>query len=1132
MQPPFLWYDKAMLKIYYADALTDREKYIFGQIDPTSKTVLIVPDQASLQTERDALRLLGKKSLTELMVTDFSALGRKVVRETCGHEPAIIDKYGRHMLLSVLIGKMESELSLYRGYAGKTAFVDQMNTLISEMKRYEITPDILEEVMNGLAERKPEEGGSAGSWLALKLDDTVRIFRAYEEAIAGVYQDAEDYITFYADRIPGSALLRGADVWISGFDSFTPKNIMVIGRLLETAADVHVVLTRADETRPDSPVFSLTRSGKDGLFGLTRTIARKLETLADSKGIPCEFLRISEAEKKSVWTGGAEAAAERITLVRTSGVYEEAERAAAYIMGLVRDEGYRYGEIAVICNDMDVRGGILRRTLQRWGIPVFTDRKRRVLHQPVVSFLLSFLDCLAKGPGGDSILEMVKTGLPGFADEEADLLENYVKEFRIRGKRWQEEFVWDGGRYTEEEIRRLNEMREFLVSAVTRARDGIGRRNTAGEKVRGLYTFLTEDFQLPDRIAAAVERQQDMGLQEGAAETAQIWNAVCGLFVQIEQVIGDQKVSNVLLRDMIAAGLESMEIGLVPALEDCVLMGTLQRTRPGRIRALVAVGACEGVLPMEAEEDGLLSRREKEILSGLDLEVARRDDVTLQEEQLAVYRMFSAPSEKLFVSCSQYDSGGARLRPSIIYDALLKIRGKELSDLEKEGLGGMIISRKGTVSYLAQAIRREHAGEEIDPGWEEVKAWYAEHAPSDLERILRGSSFDNRKEALGREMADALYRGDARYLEASASRLELFSGCAFAHFIRYGLRSREQRLFEIGGREIGDIYHQCMMEYSRMMSGPKEDGPTWETVSREECGRLIGGILERNAGEYREGLFRSDGSSEYRMERIREICADIAWALTGQIRSGLLREMRFEEPFGRGGSLPAKIVDVGDRSVRISGVIDRLDILRTEDGMPDALRVVDYKTGSNTVDTAEFEQGYRLQLMIYLEAAGMAAEQLDPAGIFYFKIKEFTETDEKKIPEDEDELQRLLAKAYRMEGVVVNDRRLIGAQDGRLSGESKAESMVIPVKYDPKTGEYKSASGGTLLGSEEFRELREETERQVRRICREIYEGEISARPRMEKKTDRSGNSLTACRFCDFGSICGFDPAIRGCDYQ
>lgn len=1153
-----------MLTIYYADALTDKEKYIFDQIDPARRTILLVPDQFSLQAEKDALEMSGRKALLELMVTDFNALGHKIVHALEGHDPNLIDKYGRHMLLSVLIDQMDEQLTVFRGRGRGNSFADQMNTMISELKRYEIGPDQLEEVIRTLKAESADPKKAAGNFLVLKLEDTLQIYRAYEEAIEGIYQDSEDYITYYADRIPESDLVRGADVWIYGFDSFTPKNLLVIRRLLETAAQVSVVLTYEDPASGRSPaakepaaaanpsashrescdmIRSLTQGGGMGLFRLTDQMVRKLEEAAELAGAEHQRKQIPADlyPRRSIWEG--EALSERIRLARLSGPYEEAESAAAMIQTLVRDEGYRYGEIAVLCNDMDGRGRAIGRAFERWDIPAFADQKRKALHQPVVSFLLSFLDVLAGKSGEDGILGMIKSGLLGWSAEDEALLENYVKEFRIRGSRWKKEFTWNGGTYTDEELERVNRMRAFLVSVCERARDSIGRRNTAAEKVAGLAGFLQDDFAIRDRISAILERQQNLQLPEGAAETAQIWNAICGIFDQVTQIIGEKRVSNVLLRDMITAGLESLEIGLVPASSDCVIVGTLQRTRPGRIRALLVTGANAGLLPLDATDEGLLSRREKERLEEMQLEFAGRQRIAQMEEQLAIYRMFSLPEEFLYVSCAQSDEGGGMLRPSEVFRRLEEWQPNLLPDLNERPLTDRIGSRRASLPYLAEALRRDASGqEEPEQGWTQVLDWYREHDPIQTGRLMRGIHFDNHREALGEAMADALYRGDRDLIEASASRLETFSGCPFAHFIQYGLRAREERLFEVGGREIGDVYHQCMMEFSREMEEGREAG--WQTVTEDQCRNRIARILEDNTEGYREGLFAADEYSRFRMARIAEICGDIAWALVCQVRQGSIRQMYFEEPFGRR-SGPAQIppveVEACGTKVRIRGIIDRLDVLGTENG-GQALRIIDYKTGNNEIHTEDFESGYKLQLMVYMDAAlqgeygggdGSAAQN-EPAGVFYFKIRDFNidGDDSKGIPEDAGELERRMRRFYRMEGVVINDPAKIGAMDAAVDGTDQAESIVIPVKYNPKKECYEKASGGTLLETEEFQQLMEVTNQQVSRICGEMLRGEIDAVPKRETKKDRDGNRISACRFCGYQSICSFDPAIRGCRYE
>ena len=64
--------------------------------------------------------------------------------------------------------------------------------LISEMKRSEVSVDMLREVSESLED---------SSFLKYKLKDIVTLFSLYEEAIAGKYLDSEDYITFYGDKM-------------------------------------------------------------------------------------------------------------------------------------------------------------------------------------------------------------------------------------------------------------------------------------------------------------------------------------------------------------------------------------------------------------------------------------------------------------------------------------------------------------------------------------------------------------------------------------------------------------------------------------------------------------------------------------------------------------------------------------------------------------------------------------------------------------------------------------------------------------------------------------------------------------------------------------------------------------------
>lgn len=1163
-----------MLNIYYGGENIEKEKFIFEHIK--GRSLLLVPDQFSLQAERDAFFYLDKTGLMDLAVVDFSALGHKILKEAGSPVPPLIDKYGRHMLLTRILEESDDALKIYKGVRGKNSFVERVNMLISEMKRSEVSVDMLREVSESLED---------SSFLKYKLKDIVTLFSLYEEAIAGKYLDSEDYITFYGDKMLGSSLVAASDVWVYGFDTFTPKNMLVLERILKTARSLNIVMTWEDaaKTPPErsakddagDPSQSgdaawpgdagfLAADDREDLFSLTGFVIRNLVEMAEDLNEEVTCQAITGSVRDNLWSktmreisvsqeDSLQEKDPRITAVCTSNIYAEADRAAAYILQLVREHGYRFGDIVVVCNDTGLRSGVIRRTFVRWGIPVFIDQKRKVIQHPVVGFLLSLLEIIGSGYRDSAVMQLIKSGFLGLAEEEQDALENYVQQFKIRGILWKKPFSRMGDNYTAEDLNRFNELREQVVSVIETARDRIGKYNTAGEKIRGLYGFLADDFMMEDRIEAMAKAQQEAGFLDGAAETGQSWNVICRIFDQIVETVGEERLSGRALRQIVEAGLAEMEIGIVPVNPDSVLVGTMQRTRVGRVKALLVLGANEGLLPLQKTDEGLLSEREKAVLEEMDLEFSRTEDMVKQEEQLAIYRTLSQPEERLYVSCSRIDETGGELRPSAVFRELenfLQSRAESddsvvLGDLEDGEVTEIAVSPKGAISYLTDAFREYLEDGKLDEDWLYAGLWYGSHEPEEMERIRRGMEFDNEQNALGGQLADALYRGDRRAIEASASRLEKYSGCPFAHFISYGLRPEDLRVFEMGPREIGDIYHECIMKLSQRLTAGEDSfqgldavpvaitdpDSRWMKITQEECREEIRRILQEETGTYREGLLSSGRNESYRTERIVDICSRVAWAMIGQVRRGRIREMYFEQPFARGAQLPPIRVTAGEHEVLIKGKIDRMDVLEMpehEDGLETAVRIVDYKTGGDSVDVEHFRSGYKLQLMLYLKAATQKQE-VKPAGVFLFKIREIdADADARTVVPGEAAAEERMEDAYKLEGIVLDDMDLIDAMDTEIGGASK----VLPIKYVKKNGTYSGSSGGYLFSREEFEELSAQVDRQVDRICREICDGKIDIRPKKEKKKDMEGNYKTSCKYCSYKSICMFDTAFPGCRYE
>ena len=114
-----------MLNIYYGRESVDKEKFIFDTLKGTGKirqdstgfdglngsstlqgsekaaqTILLVPDQYTLEAEQQAFRHLDAKGLMDIEVLSMSRLGSRLISELGGSKQTFIDKYGRHMILA------------------------------------------------------------------------------------------------------------------------------------------------------------------------------------------------------------------------------------------------------------------------------------------------------------------------------------------------------------------------------------------------------------------------------------------------------------------------------------------------------------------------------------------------------------------------------------------------------------------------------------------------------------------------------------------------------------------------------------------------------------------------------------------------------------------------------------------------------------------------------------------------------------------------------------------------------------------------------------------------------------------------------------------------------------------------
>ena len=142
--------------------------------------ILMVPEQFTLQAERDLIGHLGLAGLLNIEVLSLSRLSHKVFNEAGGLTRTHINEQGRHMVLRKILDDIKDQLTIYQTVSNQKGFIEKISDLLSDLKKHDIRPDQLLEV----AEAKEDAG-----LLPMKLKDIARIYSGYNDCLEGRYLD-------------------------------------------------------------------------------------------------------------------------------------------------------------------------------------------------------------------------------------------------------------------------------------------------------------------------------------------------------------------------------------------------------------------------------------------------------------------------------------------------------------------------------------------------------------------------------------------------------------------------------------------------------------------------------------------------------------------------------------------------------------------------------------------------------------------------------------------------------------------------------------------------------------------------------------------------------------------------------
>lgn len=1091
--------------------------------EPGRNFLIIVPDQFTMQTQKDLVMRSDRDGILNIDVLSFGRLSHRILEEVGTKEMPVLDDTGKSLVLQKVAADLKEQLPAMGSLLHKQGYIHEVKSAISEFMQYGISTQDMDKLITSAQKRGA---------LAMKLKDLKTLYRGFQDYIRDHFITTEETLDVLRRSLSKSKILKGSVVVFDGFTGFTPIQNRLIQELMRVCAETIVTVTIGVGEDP------YKMDGEQKLFHLSKKTVADLEKLAAEaevergedlfvKGGPNRFAKAPALHylEQNLFRYQYEPYAgeqQEIHMFEALSPREEVHQTALYIRHLIREQGMSYRDIAVVIGDLEGYASYVETEFGQLEIPCFLDRTRGIVLNPMIEYIKSALQLYIKDFSYDTVFHFLRSGMADISREEIDELENYVIRTGARGYRTYSRLFTrrteelqgnaEGSEQAEEKtMERLNRIRQQFMDAVEILH--MGSQEKAGDYVSHLYDFL-EQNQVQQKLLNYQQQFEKEGDLSRAREYAQIYRLVMDLLDQVYELLGEEEISRQEFADILEAGFGEITVGTIPQNVDRIVVGDMERTRLKQVKVLFFLGVNDGNIPKNASKGGIISDMDREFLieSGTEMAPSPRQQMYIQ--RLYLYLNMTKPSEQLYLSYAKVNSEGKGIRPSYLIDTVRKLfPAMSVEYPQNRSRLEQIEGRQEGARYLAEELREYVEGtlpeEERQDFYLMYRAYEADAAGRDL--LTRAAFRRYRESGLSRIVARALY---GQQLENSVSRLETYAACACRHFLQYGLSLQEREEFGFEASDMGTVYHAVLENFAGKLA---ESNLTWWDFTEDFAAKAVKESVEAYAATYGETVLYSSARNEYAITRMSRILTRTVLTLQKHLKQGSFQPDDYELSFRFAEDLDSIHVDLSeDEKMHLQGRIDRIDV--SEDAEHVYVKVIDYKSGNRKFDLAALYYGLQLQLVVYMNAA-MEMEsrkhpdkEIVPAALLYYHIDDPTIETPVELT-DEQINEQILAK-LRMNGVVNSDPEVVE----RLDRYMQDKSVVIPVEKK-KDGSFSARSG--VLSREEMQLISSYVDAKIRSIGREILDGKIAANP-YEKGNEE------ACTYCAYKKVCGFDGSIPG----
>ena len=1097
------------------DAFCERIK---KKVEGGASGFLIVPEQQTVTAEAEACRILPPSSVLSFEVTNFTRFTNTAFRKLGGLGNEYCDSAVRSLLMWRVLDGVKDSLNMTQGRKEvSSGHVERALNAVGELKALGIEPSLFENELITPA--------SVGRRLYEKAQDIRSIYKLYTEALSESYSDASDDCTTLAKSLTeDDSFIKDAEVFIDGFTSFTEPQYKLIRALIASCnVTVTLSLPKDDRLRTSYEYYELRdtearlkRMAMDmRCWGGTERCDDRAPEKNEILGKVSELI-FSSSDKMS--DEDAIKAQSCVRIIGAETPFAESDFVAQDIRRRVTEEGLRYRDFAIVARRAEDYVGILDNSLTKSKVPHFISKSRSLDSFEAIKFIYAAYAAIDKGFRREDVIGYAKCGLCGLDRDKVDELELYCEKWSISGKRFTEDEPWGMNpkgleRHTKDTVSRLeaiNASRDAIIAPLKRLDEATRQKMTVEEHARALYEFLT-DANLFELLKARAKKLASLNETDAAEENARLYDIICDSLDKLVDVLGETVTDRRAFINQLSVVFSSVGLGRIPANQDAVTVGSADMLRLSGKKHIYLIGVNASVFPASVKDNSYFTVKDKCRLKSMGIEIPDDNEIKNAKELYYFQRAFSFADESVTLSWCAKDASFNGMRPASVIERLEAMTLIELPEGEKPKEGEPT-SRLHTVRVTdipveeriySPEVAADMRAELTPESFEDVKT-ALEQVGYELNPLISEMDAANTELKLTDLSLGQIYKTDTP-IKLSQTKIDKFKSCPMSYFCTYLLRLKPTEKAEFNHISAGIFMHSILENFFKDAAKNRLD---LSKVSEDTILDMINKTSEKFVQETL-GNGQSTSSSELAIKRLNKVALPIVKHACGEFTATGFKPVYFELPIGekkRGAKddgeerIEAIIIEADDGTKAIiEGTIDRVDALKS--GKDVLVRVMDYKTGSATIDRSKISEGESLQMPLYLKALKdskhlfasdneSAVIKVDEggkviaAGMVYIRC----DVNEPKISRDSE----VLALAE------INKNQ---TRDGLVMQDENALSAVHP-EYLPKD------TPGKRYSENEWDAISKDVENAVKDILGKLKSGEAKTTP------------CNKCDFCGFGPIC------------